>query len=109
MMKNRWRKARRRSSDGNSSSIGFSSASSGSFDSTSGEFNSDETFVNKLSIRKGCLKGQDDILKQYHTKMMASKQQLKKRKFVTFQSVFIREYERTVGDNPSCSRGAPVR
>ena len=30
-------------------------------------------------------------------------------KYVTWEDVHIRQYERTVGDNPSCSSGAPLR
>jgi hypothetical protein len=112
MMKNRWRNVRRRSSNGNSSSVGSSSASGSSFDSTNTELNAKtiDPLVNHVQLPKGCLKGQsDDLLKLYDKKLMGSKRQPRIRKFVTFQHVFIREYERTIGDNPSCSKGAPVR
>lgn len=111
MMKNRWKNARRRSSNGNSSSVGSSSASGSSFDSTNTELNSKpvEPLVKYTQLPKGCLKGQsDDLLKLYDKKLMGSKRQPMVRKFVRFQDVFVREYERTIGDNPSCSKGAPV-
>jgi hypothetical protein len=32
-----------------------------------------------------------------------------KSRHVRFRTVYIREYERIIGDNPSCSSGAPIR
>lgn len=114
MMKSRWRRVRRRDSNGNSSSVGSSSASGSSCDSTTNELNSRAHFPPEKNVQslKGCLKGKsDDLLKLYDTKLMGTTRQQppRIRKFVTFQHVFVREYERTVGDNPSCSKGVPVR
>ena len=111
MIKGRWRNARSRSSNSNGGSIGSSSVSGSSFEGTNSDQNS-RTFgqPNKhIQFPKGCLK--IELLKLYDGKLMGSNRIPGPiiRKIVTFQHVYIREYERTVGDNPSCSSGAPVR
>jgi hypothetical protein len=48
---------------------------------------------------------QDDVIphQHYHPPLLPQK------KSVSFQEVYIREFERILGDNPSCSSGAPIR
>ena len=112
MIKSRWRNVRRRSSNGNDGSVGSSSVSGSSFDSANTISNSKtfDSLVKHIQLPKGCLKVKsDDILKLYDEKLMGSNRIPRIQKIVTFQHVYIREYERIVGDNPSCSSGAPVR
>ena len=92
-----WRKDRRSSDCNHSSAIGssFHGTSTGPISKTI------------VHLPKGCLKGQ--INKQSEDLLNKKSIESKHQKFVTFQFVFIREYERTIGDNPSCSRGAPIR
>jgi hypothetical protein len=113
MIKSRWRNVRRRSSNGNGSSIGSSSGSGSSFENSTNTISNSkaiDSLVKRIQLPKGCLKVKpDDLLKLYDEKLMGSIPLPRIQKNVTFQHVYIREYERTVGDNPSCSSGAPLR
>ena len=51
----------------------------------------------------------DDVIVRNQNKNNSSQQQPPPRRpSVLFKAIEIREYERTVGDNPSCSSGPPV-
>jgi hypothetical protein len=50
-------------------------------------------------LRRGCLKTPSEA---------ARTAKAQRRLRVRFQVVHIREYERIIGDNPSCSSGAPI-
>lgn len=106
MIKRYWRKPRRRYRNTDRSSGSFSC------DSASFEFSYEFTAgsYKHINLPKGCLKSRCDRQQDQHAdKLVISNQIINARKVVTFQHVCIREYERIVGDNPSCSRGAPVR
>lgn len=106
MIKRYWRKPRRRYRNTDRSSGSFSC------DSASFEFSYEFTAgsYKHINLPKGCLKSRCDRQQDQHAdKLVISNQIISARKVVTFQHVCIREYERIVGDNPSCSRGAPVR
>jgi hypothetical protein len=62
-------------------------------------------------IPRGCLKvkSSDSISTYNDLPVCQSIHRPRIRKIVSFHDVYIREYERVVGDNPSCTSGAPVR
>jgi hypothetical protein len=57
---------------------------------------------------RGCLKERHNP-QQCYSRQQPELHKPPIQKKVRFQDVYIREYERVLGDNPSCSSGAPIR
>lgn len=110
-------------SQGNNSASAASSAQSSGGDASVGTFShqSQQSFPQQHQKTNGTVAGAASNGTTAHTPswnvpavnamattpfMMSNK---KARKRVGFQTVQVREYERVIGDNPSCSNGAPIR
>ena len=61
------------------------------------------TCVSKVSLDE-----EEEETKASSTRSVRTATNNPRKPVVRFQNVKVREYERVIGDNPSCSRGAPV-
>lgn len=59
-------------------------------------------------VSKVSLDDEEEETKASSTRSVRTATNNPRKPVVRFQNVKVREYERVIGDNPSCSRGAPV-
>jgi hypothetical protein len=119
MIKMHWKNRRKRDCNSNLSSNESSSDAGGSsYDSSIPEMNSPTGSILKVSpvrhsnqqVPKGCLKMTNGgPTRRNETQLMGSHRQQLSHKCVSFREVKVREYERIIGDNPSCTSGPPIR